>query len=207
MPSVTTLRPFELGTTGWSASDLDDPRIEAEWNKGRYEIVEGVLTMMAPAYFIGGSALFKLLSRLDHHLAARGRAWEIATEVDIIIDESRMAVADAVVIGAEERALQAQRAAALSKDPARTRLLVPPRLIVESISPGHELHDRRTKMRWYAEFGVPNYWILDSFEKTLECMVLVGSSYRLDQSGRGDDLIHPSLLPGLALSLGELLPK
>lgn len=50
-------KPFRPGTTGWSASDLDDPRIEGKWLRGSYEIVEGVLTRMPPAYFIGGESL------------------------------------------------------------------------------------------------------------------------------------------------------
>jgi len=32
------------GTTRWTADDLDDPRIEREWFRGHYEIIEGVLT-------------------------------------------------------------------------------------------------------------------------------------------------------------------
>lgn len=40
-------KPFEPGTTGWTAADLDDPRIEREWFRGRYEIVEGVLTLLS----------------------------------------------------------------------------------------------------------------------------------------------------------------
>ena len=39
---------FVAGTLGWTADDLDDPRIERLWDQGRYEIVEGVLTQMPP---------------------------------------------------------------------------------------------------------------------------------------------------------------
>ena len=45
----TTSRKFRPGTTGWTAGDLDDPAIEATWERGRYEIVEGVLTKLPPA--------------------------------------------------------------------------------------------------------------------------------------------------------------
>ena len=56
MPLTVESRPFLPGTTGWTASDLDDPQIERLWFSGRYEIVEGVLTSMPPAYLAGGSA-------------------------------------------------------------------------------------------------------------------------------------------------------
>ena len=59
----TSSKPFEPGTTGWTASDLDDPAIEREWFRGRYEIVEGVLTKMPPAYFTGGDEPYEKLKR------------------------------------------------------------------------------------------------------------------------------------------------
>jgi hypothetical protein len=57
--SVVKSKPFCPGTTGWTASDLDDPRIEAKWEWGRYEIINGVLTRMPAAYF-GGQMLADL---------------------------------------------------------------------------------------------------------------------------------------------------
>jgi hypothetical protein len=47
-PPALVARPFLPGTTGWTASDLDDPAIERGWIRGSYEIVEGVLTTMPP---------------------------------------------------------------------------------------------------------------------------------------------------------------
>src|SRR5436305_12362118 len=91
----STNRPFEPGTTGWTAADLDDPRIEREWFRGRYEIVEGVLTKMPPAYFTGGEALFRSLVIVDQHCKRHGPKGSFATEVDIIIEEARVGIADA----------------------------------------------------------------------------------------------------------------
>jgi len=56
-PSSRLLVP---GTTGWSVQDLDDPQIERQWENAHYEIIEGVLTEMAPAYYDGGAALANL---------------------------------------------------------------------------------------------------------------------------------------------------
>lgn len=36
---ATGSRPFEVGTTGWTADDLLDPQIERQWEDGRYEII------------------------------------------------------------------------------------------------------------------------------------------------------------------------
>ncbi|HET6251373.1 MAG TPA: hypothetical protein VFE47_27055 [Tepidisphaeraceae bacterium] len=87
---VTEPRPFQPGTTGWSASDLDDPRIERLWENGRYEIVDGVLTTMPPAYFIGGNAAFNVAFAVKLYLMQRNLPGRFAPEVDIVIDEPRV---------------------------------------------------------------------------------------------------------------------
>jgi hypothetical protein len=96
LPSIRSVvsapvRPFEPGTTGWTASDLDDPEIEPCWARGSYEI-----------------------------------------------------------------------------------------------------------------FGVPNYWILDAFAKSLECYRLDGTEYRLDAMGKDQETIQPSVFAGLSVSVGKL---
>ena len=198
-------RPFEPGTTGWTARDLDDPAIEREWLQGRYEIVEGVLTKLTPAYFKGGSSLFRLMMKLQNHFNGGGLSGEFSGEVDIIIDEARVVVADAAFLRVAE--LQAQLEAtrqANRPDPDRTRVLVAPTLIIESVSPGHELHDRRTKRRWYAEFGVTNYWILDAYQRSLECLQLQGNEYGVVYSGDGHADFSVPPFAGLKLRPSDL---
>ena len=210
--AATTSRPFKPGTTGWRASDLDDPEVEAFWFDGRYEIVEGVLTEMPPAYFSGGKRLFALQHRIASHQQAAGIAGAFGNEVDVIIDEYRVIRADAVWMTPQDEARQAEAVATAAppsnrpgpRDPERTRVLVAPTLIIESVSPGHEAHDRRTKRKWYAEFGVPNYWLFDPFAHSLETLALEGVSYRVEQSLVGDAEFRPSLFPGLVLPLAEV---
>ena len=201
----TSSKPFEVGTLGWTASDLDDPAIEREWFRGRYEIVEGVLTKRPPAYFTGGESLLNLVLIVKAHTDAHGPRGSFAPEVDIIMGEPRVAVADAVFLTVEERARQDEAARRAGKtDARRARILVPPTLVIESVSPGHELHDQRTKRRWYADFGVPNYWILDAFRRALACLVLEGDHYRDDAAGHDDQIVRPSAFPGLEIPLAQL---
>jgi Uma2 family endonuclease len=190
---------------GWTAHDLDDPEIEREWVKGAYEIVEGVLTQMPPAYFAEGKALFRLMHRITMHVG--DAAGNFALQVEIIINETMLARADTAFLTPLDEVRQAKAALAAGRpDPARTRILIPPTLVIESVSPGHELHDHRTKRRWYAEFGIPNYWILDVFNRSLECLVLQDQTYRQDALGRNEDHLRSSLFPKLAIDLRELWP-
>src|SRR4051794_19567895 len=96
MPTEVAHREFIPGTTGWSIDDLDDPEIERLWFQGRYEIVEGVLTQMAPAYFDGGFALKRLIRMIDDYTIAAGLGDALATEVDMILGKRRVPIVDAV---------------------------------------------------------------------------------------------------------------
>jgi Uma2 family endonuclease len=82
--------------------------------------------------------------------------------------------------------------------------LVAPTLIIESISIGHESHDRELKRTWYAEAGVPNYWLFDAFDRSVDALVLDGKSYRTDCIARNEEEFRPSLFPGLVVQLKSI---
>jgi Uma2 family endonuclease len=203
-------RAFEVGTTGWTADDLDDPRIEDLWLQGHYEIVEGVLTQMPPALYDPSFALKRLIRTVDGAIATTDPDGELVTEVDVILNALRVPRADAVYLSPEDRRLQREANAATAPTHSRRRrmrygrILVPPTLIIESLSIGHEAHDRVTKRRWYAEAKVPNYWLLNAHDRSLVCLALDGTDYRTDAEGRDRDEVRPGLFPGLAIPLARL---
>jgi Uma2 family endonuclease len=195
-------REFVVGTTGWSADDLDDPEIERKWDQGSYEIVEGVLTHVAAANFDGGGALVNLVALLKNHVDAAGLRGMFAVETDVILESMRVPRVDAVYLSGDALARQeALNAARPRRRGKYGRVRVPPTLAIEAVSPGHETHDRKTKRRWYAEAGVPHYWLLDAYEKTLECLILEGGVYRTAQLARDTDDVHSTLFPGLVIPL------
>ena len=205
MSTLNTTREFIPGTTGWSADDLNDPEIERFWEAGAFEIVEGVLTLMPPAYFDGGVSIHRLTRLLDQHFAASGIEGDFATEADLIIGRKRVARPDLVFMTKDDLERQATENARRGKPTLKYgRLLIAPTLIVESMSQGHEAHDRETKFRWYAEAGVRNYWMLDAQRKTLECFKLIGDEYESDARGADKDEVQPSAFQGLVIPLAQL---
>jgi Uma2 family endonuclease len=141
------------------------------------------------------------------HLEKEKIGGDFTPEVDFIVGRNRVARVDLLFMTPEDQHKQAE-ANRLRPHPHRKlrfgHIVVPPTLVVEAISEGHELHDRETKRAWYAEAGVRNYWILDGFRRTLDCLILEGSDYRVDRSGRDAEELRPSLFPGLVIRLGEL---
>ena len=150
----------------------------------------------------------KLAYLLTARLESTGRPASFSAGVDIVLDESRVLKADMAYMTPEDKARQAAAARAAGRpDPSRSRLYVPPTLVIESVSPGHEPHDERPKRRWYAEFSVPHYWLLNAFDRTLRCLVLDGSAYREDLLGRGNDEVRSAAVPGLVAPLARVWPE
>ena len=199
-------RKLEPGTSGWTASDLDDPVIAAAWDAGRFEIINGILKKMPAADFSHGEAVFELLSQLREQLRAQGRKVRVSTEVDLIVSEDDVLRVDGMLITDREEAEQKRVLIQLKRDSGGRlgRIRVAPALVIESVSAGHERHDRLTKNRIYAGFGIPNYWIVDTMRRTLECFVLDGQQYRADVSGQGRDVLHPASFQGLQIQCGAL---
>jgi hypothetical protein len=200
----SSAKEFKPGTTGWLAHDLAESTIERQWLAGNYELIEGVLTHLPCRGFFEAMSESALVFAAKQHFATGGTRTGTACGVDVILTTSRVVRPDVIYLDRATKARQRAAVAAAGRDPNRTRILVPPTLVIESVSPGREAHDRVTKRQWYAEFGVPNYWILDVFGRSLDCLLLVGGAYKVDAAGRETDVLRPSAFHGLELPLAQV---
>jgi Uma2 family endonuclease len=205
MTQATSHRLFEPGTTGWTIDDLSDPEIQWQWSEGRYEIVEGVLTKMAPQGFDGIDPLSNLRRLLERHLDAVGLAGTFYHEVDVLLRTDRTSRPDMVFLTAEQRRTQKRLQRRKKLPPGKYHpIYKPPMFVVESVSRGHERHDRVTKRQWYADAGIPHYWLLTEFERSLVCLVLQDGRYVEEASGENDDVIASSIFAGVNISLAQV---
>jgi Uma2 family endonuclease len=80
------------------------------------------------------------------------------------------------------------------------RLTGPPTLVIEILSPGSAniRRDRVSKLSLYAKHGVPEYWIADPQNKTLDRFVRKGSSLVLLETLQHEGLLTTSVLPGFS---------
>jgi Uma2 family endonuclease len=84
-----------------------------------------------------------------------------------------------------------------------------PDLVVEIASPSSRRYDRVKKLRWYAEIGVPEYWVIDPEERTVERLVLEGTEgrsgqYKIADALSEDEVFRPASFEGLEVPLREL---
>ena len=157
MSRLTEPRQLIPGSTGWSVRDLDDPKIEAEWEAGHFQIIEGVLAIMPPAYWDNSSALQRLIRQVQRSLEDRDLPADFGCEVDVIVGEIRVPKADAVYLSEADKAKQIRaKNPRTSKRLKYGRLCVPPTLVIANISKGHESEDRIVKRGYYAEISDSN---------------------------------------------------
>jgi Uma2 family endonuclease len=208
MTQGTTYRAFEAGTTGWTVDALSDPEIQWHWSQGRYELVEGVLTKMAPQGIQGVRPLDRLRRLIERHLDATGQGGEFYTEADLLLRPSRVPRPDLVFLTPGQLAAQelCENERDLSDDDYRP-LYVMPHLVVESVSAGHEIHDRVTKREWYLDAKVPHYWLLTAGDRSLKCLSVQNDAYVEIAAGHNDDVIPVTAFDGLAIPLAELWRK
>ena len=79
-----------------------------------------------------------------------------------------------------------------------------PDLVVEIVSPSSQRYDRVTKLRWYAQLGIPEYWLIDGAARTLERLVLRDGTYAIAMSLAEDETFRPESFDGLEIPLSEL---
>jgi Uma2 family endonuclease len=79
-----------------------------------------------------------------------------------------------------------------------------PDLVVEIVSPSSQRYDRVIKLRWYAQLGVPEYWLVDPNARTLEQLVLRDGAYSIACSVSDEESFAPSTFPGIAIPLAKL---
>ena len=75
-----------------------------------------------------------------------------------------------------------------------------PDIVVEVLSPSTASIDRGRKMRMFARYGVPEYWIVDPVRMQVEVHVLDCGDYRQAQIATADDTVRSVLFPDLAFT-------
>ncbi len=93
-------------------------------------------------------------------------------------------------------------------DPDLRPIPVVPDWICEVLSPSNQAHDRVTKRRKYAAYGVAHYWILDPEERTLEALTLVDGKWV--DAGSFDETAVARIVPfdAVEIPVGRLfLPR
>lgn len=87
-----------------------------------------------------------------------------------------------------------------------TRIEGAPDLVVEVLSPSNWADDRRIKYEIYAEAGIPEYWIVDPRQRTVEVFVLSSGVYDLLGRFEAGETVSSQILDGFNAPVAAILP-
>lgn len=152
----------------------------------RYELYDGEVVVVPAPIPRHQRVAFKIAQALVAHEEAVG-GLAFGSPIDIVFDDYNVVQPDAVFFSRER----------LGAIDMRRAIRIPPDLAVEVLSPSTAAIDRGRKMASLAKFGVPEYWIVDPIDNTVEQYLLEGARYRLHARLAGTDEIESARLPGL----------
>ena len=180
-----------VGTTASRVSYAD----LAQWpdDGRRYELYDGEVVVV-PAPSLRHQRVVSSLGDTLRAFARRSGGEAHAAPLDVVASLFDVVQPDAVYFGPETRRLLK------ADEPNR----VPPDLAIEVLSPSTELIDRGRKMQLLARFGVPEYWLVDPYERTVEVFRLADGAYRLAQRASEGDVVRAATLAGLQFPCAQI---
>lgn len=81
-----------------------------------------------------------------------------------------------------------------------------PDILVEVLSPWNWNVDRQKKFKVYAKAGVPEYWIVDPDQRTIELYVLRGNTYHLLGKYGASETARSNVLSGFEVAVEDICP-
>jgi Uma2 family endonuclease len=158
----------------------------------RYEVIAGILYLMPGPTSIHQAVLSWFIYYLMQHVQIPDLGRVFAAPLDLLLPNARPAQPDLMVLLNHKLHLITERG-----------IEGPPDIVVAIASPGTRTHDRNTKLAAYARGGIPEYWLAEPADQTIELLVLNGSSYRSLGVYTGASLLPSRVLPDLPVRVDQ----
>ncbi|HEV7667647.1 MAG TPA: Uma2 family endonuclease [Thermoanaerobaculia bacterium] len=159
------------------------------------ELLEGEL-LMTPAPTVTHQTLVgRLFATIFNFLATSPIGKVLFAPTDVVLSKTTVVQPDLLFVAQEHQDR-------IAEDGVHG----PPDLVIEILSTGSRYRDEVTKPRLYAQFDIPEYWIVDPFREVMQVYWLEGDRYRkvVDLSAAAGDHLTSLRLPGLAIDLAGL---
>jgi Uma2 family endonuclease len=185
---ITKLKPLTIAD--WDAMPAEDGN--------RYEIIEGELFVSCSPGLTHQIVSDNLIFLIRSFIKTNPIGTVVSTP-GLILSNFSGVIPDLVFFRHEQRDT-------IVKD---DRLHGPPALVIEILSPGSTniRRDQVAKLQLYAKHGVPEYWIVDPRNMTLERYVDQGSSLILLETLRYEDRLSTTVLPGFSCPMSDIFKQ
>jgi Uma2 family endonuclease len=158
----------------------------------RWEVIDGEAFVVPSPNRRHQLIAGEIYRQTANHLKVHGGGEVYIAPFDVVLDPSDILQPDVVFIAAQDLGVLTD-----------ANVWGTPTWVVEVLSPSHPERDKRLKLQRYERFGVPEYWIVDPSEDTVEIHRLSAGSYGMPTVVRPPGQASPLLPEGLALDLRE----
>lgn len=186
------MAPMELQKRRVSYDDLAQMPEDGR----RYELYDGEVFVVPSPILRHQVVALRLWRILDDYASETG-GLAVASPIDIVFSDYDVVQPDIVLLSAESL-----RSVSLDKPIRRS-----PDLAVEVLSPSTASNDRGRKMRMFQRYGVPEYWIVDPIEETIEIYRLTELAYESVATVSGSETMRSAVLPDLTLVPATVFPS
>lgn len=158
----------------------------------RVELIEGELIQMAP---IGGPHLWTVNTLTRLLIVSLGDLGELSVQNPVLLPPYSEPQPDFVIVrpgtASRERRVPSPEDVMLVVEVADTTLR----------------YDRGTKLRLYARFGIPEFWIVNVQEECVEVHAFPdGDTYATRRIARKGERLSPGALPSVSLDVSAVFP-
>ena len=159
----------------------------------RYELIDGELIPMPSPKWLHQLMQTKIFGPLFNFVYGRGLGNVVAAPMDVVFTPFDVVQPDLLFVSNA-------RSRIITEDNVRGA----PDLVVEILSPSTADYDRTVKRELYERYGVPEYWMVDPYAKTITILRLGAGGYNAHAVyGEGDALTSPTHAE-FSLNLSEL---
>lgn len=166
----------------------------------RYEVIRGHLYVTAAPRFEHQYSVTELSRRLGNFVADHQCGLVLVAPFDILLPEriGDPVEPDILYFRPENRPRRSDK-----------NFRGVPDLVVEVLSPRTRLYDRKIKLGAYEEAGIPEYWLVDPWARTIEIFGLQGGGRSYVELARGGagEMVGSFVVPGFRVAVDDLFLK
>ncbi len=144
----------------------------------RREVLEGELHVAPSAVVQHQRVVLRLARALMEQVEDRGQGLVLTAPMDVVFSETVVLQPDILVIRSGREGL------------LKGHVHGVPDLVIEVLSPSNRSHDTVRKRRLYERFEVPEYWLVDPAEGSVEILVLEQGRFRQHALHGPDDQVE-----------------
>ncbi|MDF2668969.1 MAG: hypothetical protein K0R67_1275 [Paenibacillus sp.] len=160
----------------------------------RYEIIEGVRYDFLSSPKITHQALLGQL-HMSLNTSCHADGVILLAPMDVHLSKDNIVQPDLIFIASDNLSIMKNE-----------KIMGPPSLLVEILSPSTGSRDKVLKKKLYSRFGISEYWIIDPVHSAVDQFVLAGEGdgYALAASYDETDTLTSMRYPCMSVSLSEL---